>query len=178
MSNLRRIGLLRDLESRVGVEDNAELSVAISKGAQPQISSTPVSGVTGSPCTASGSQSEQFQSDGAQTSEGAQTSGFQSVETSPEAVTLGQRDLTSPLTASGKRRPRWFQETLKEAGENVGEPKSQIRETRPPVRLEAYLALVTSIRDTEPQTFAQAVDHQIRRETMVEEYNSIVRNDV
>jgi hypothetical protein len=74
--------------------------------------------VTGSPCTASGSQSEHVQS------EGAQTSGSQSVEMSPEAVTLGQRDLTSPLITSGKRKPRWFQETLKEARENVGEPKS------------------------------------------------------
>jgi hypothetical protein len=144
----------RSLESRVGIEDDTELLVAISEGAQPQTSGTPVSGVTGSPCTASGSQSEQFQSDGAQTSEGAQASGSQSVETSPEAVTLGQRDLTSLLTTSGKRKPRWFQETLKEAKENVGDPKSQIRESRPPVKLGAYLALVTSIRDTEPQTFA------------------------
>jgi hypothetical protein len=147
MLDLRRIGLLQDLESRVGVEDDAELLVAVSEGAQPQLSSTPVSGMTGSPCTASGSQSDHVQSDGAQTSEGVQSSGSQSVETSPEAITLGQRDLTSPLTSSGKRRPKWFQQTLKEARENVGEPKSQIRESRPPVRLGAYLALVTSIMD-------------------------------
>jgi hypothetical protein len=83
--------------------------------------------VTGSPCTASGSQSEHVQSHGAKTSERGQTSGSQSVEASPKAITLGQRDLTSPLTTLGKRRPRWFQETLKEAIENVGEPKSQIR---------------------------------------------------
>jgi hypothetical protein len=168
----------RSFESRVGVEDDAKLPVAVSERAQPQSSGTPVSGVTGSPCIASGSQSEHVQSDGAQTSEGVQSSGSQSVETSPEAVTLGQRGLTSPLTTSGKRRPRWFQETLKEARENVGKPKSQIRESRPPVRLGAYLALVTSIRDTEPQTFAQAVDHQVWGEAMVEEYDSIVRNDV
>jgi hypothetical protein len=168
----------RSLESRMGIEDDAEAPIAVSEGAQPQTSSTPVSGVTGSPCTASGSQSEHVQSDGAQTSEGAQTSGSQSVETSPEAVTLGQRDLTSPLTTSGKRRPRWFQETLKEARENVGEPKNQIRESRPPIKLGAYLALAMSIRDTKPQTFAQAVDHQVWREAMVEEYDSIVRNDV
>jgi hypothetical protein len=89
-----------------------------------------------------------------------------------------QRGLTSPLTTSGKRRPRWFQETLKEAKENVGEPKSQIRESGPLVRLGAYLALVTSIKDSKPQTFAQAVDHQVWREAMVEKYDSIVRNDV
>jgi hypothetical protein len=59
-----------------------------------------------------------------------------------------------------------------------GEPKSQIRESRPPVRFGAYMALVTSITDSEPQTFAQAVDQQVWREAMVEEYDSIVCNDV
>jgi hypothetical protein len=44
--------------------------------------------------------------------------------------------------------------------------------------LGAYLALVTTIRDIEPQTYVQAVDHQVWREAMVEEYDSIVRNDV
>jgi hypothetical protein len=55
----------RSLESRVGVEDDAEFPVVVSEEAQPQISSTPASGVTGSPCTASRSQSDHFQSDGA-----------------------------------------------------------------------------------------------------------------
>jgi hypothetical protein len=152
--------------------------IAVSEGAQPQLSGTPFSEVTGSPCTASESQVQHVQSDGAQTSERGQTSGSQSVAASPEAITLGQRDLTSPLTTSGKRKPRWFQETLKEAIENVGEPKDQVRQRRPPVRLGAYLALVTTIRDSEPETFAQAVDHQVWREAMVEEYDSIVHNDV
>jgi hypothetical protein len=141
----------RSLESRVSVDD-AEAPIDVSEGAQPQVSGMPVSRVAGSPCTASRSHSKGVQSDGAE------ASGSQSVETSPEAVTLGQRDLTSPLTTSGKRRPRWFQETLKEAKENVWEPKSQIRESRPPVRFGSYLALVTSITDTKPQTFAQVVE--------------------
>jgi hypothetical protein len=149
----------RSLELSRVVEDDAELPVTDSEGAQPQWSGTPFSKVTGSPCTASESQVQHVQSDGAQTSERGQTSGSQSVQASPEAITLGQRDLTSPLTTSGKRRPRWFQETLKEAIENVGEPKSQVRQRRPSVRLGAYLALVTTIRDIEPQTSAQAVDH-------------------
>jgi hypothetical protein len=181
---LRRVVVSRDvifeedrafqssLESRVSVENDAEAPIDVSEGAQPQVSGTLVSGVTGSPCTASGSQSEHVQS------EGVEASGSQSVETSPEAVTRGQRDLTSPLTTSGKRRPRWFRETLKEAKENVGDPKSQIKESSPPVRFGAYFELVTSIKDTEPQTFAQAVDQQVWREAMVEEYDSIVRNDV
>jgi hypothetical protein len=55
----------RSLESRGGVEDDVEFPDAVSEGAQPQWLGTPVSGVTGSPCTASGSQSEHVQSDGA-----------------------------------------------------------------------------------------------------------------
>jgi hypothetical protein len=96
----------RSLESRVSVEDDAEAQIDVSEGAQPQVSGTPVSGVTGSPCTASGSQSEGVQA------EGAEASGSQSVETRPEADTLGQGDLT-------KRKLRWFEETLKEAQKNV-----------------------------------------------------------
>jgi hypothetical protein len=59
-----------------------------------------------------------------------------------EAVTLGKREITSPLTTLGKRRPIWFQETLKDATENVGDPKTHIRESRPLVRFGAYFALV------------------------------------
>jgi hypothetical protein len=60
----------RSLESRVGVEDDAEFLVAVLEGTQPQSSGTPVSGVTGSPCTTSRSQSEHVHSNGAQNLEG------------------------------------------------------------------------------------------------------------
>jgi hypothetical protein len=114
MPSLRRVVVSRDvefeegrdfqrsLESRVSVEDDAEAPIDVSEGAQPQVSGMPVSWVTGSPCTTSGLQSE-----GVQT-EGAEALGSQSVETRPEANTLGQGDLTSPLTTSGKRKLRWF----------------------------------------------------------------------
>ena len=40
------------------------------------------------------------------------------------------------------------------------------------------MALVMSITYNEPHTFAQVVDQQVWRKAMVEEYDSIVRNDV
>ena len=40
----------RSLESRVSIEDDAEAQIDVSEGAQPQVSGTPASGVTGSPC--------------------------------------------------------------------------------------------------------------------------------
>jgi hypothetical protein len=47
----------RSLELRVSIKDDAETQIDVSEGAQPQVSSTPVSRVIGSPCTTSGSQS-------------------------------------------------------------------------------------------------------------------------
>jgi hypothetical protein len=82
------------------------------------------------------------------------------------------------LTTSKKRKPRWFQETLKEAKENIGEPKRQFRERKASKRLGSYLAMVTSISDTEPQTIEQAVDQQVWQEAMLKEYDSIMCNDV
>jgi hypothetical protein len=75
-----------------------------------------------------------------------------------EKETRGHIDLTSPLVTSGKRKPRWFQETLKEAKGNVGEPKGLFRESRAPDRFGSYLVMVTSITTTNPETFVHAVD--------------------
>jgi hypothetical protein len=93
-------------------------------------------------------------------------------------ISTGHGDATSPLVTPGKRKPRWFQETLKEAMENVGEPKRLMRESIEPKRLGSYLAMVTSITDAEPTTFVQAVDQHVWREAMQEEYDSIMHNDV
>jgi hypothetical protein len=46
----------RSLESRNSIEEVVETQIDVSKGAHPQVSSAPVSGVAGSPCTTSGSQ--------------------------------------------------------------------------------------------------------------------------
>jgi hypothetical protein len=128
--------------------------------------------MTGSPYTISGSQLQGVQV------EGAEASGSQSVGIRYEAKTLGQGDITSPLVTSEKRKPRWFQQTLKEAKENVGEPKIHFRESRTPERLGCYLAMVTSITNAEPETFVQVVDQQVWQEAMLEEYDSIMCNDV
>jgi len=58
----------RSLESRNSIEEVVETQIDVSKGAQPQVSSTPVSGVTGSPCIASGSQLQGVQAEGVEAS--------------------------------------------------------------------------------------------------------------
>jgi hypothetical protein len=45
-------------------------------------------------------------------------------------------------------------------------------------RFGSYLAMVTSIRDSEPTTFVQEANQQVWREAMQEEYDSIMCNDV
>ena len=42
----------------------------------------------------------------------------------------------------------------------------------------SYLAVVTYITHSEPSSFEEAVDHRVWREAMVEEYDSIMRNEV
>jgi hypothetical protein len=79
---------------------------------------------------------------------------------------------------SSVRRPRWFTQTLRDAQEHVEAPKSTFRESRPPRKFPNYLALMSSIIDVEPSSFEEATDQQVWRDAMVEEYNSIMKNDV
>ena len=67
--------------------------------------------------------------------------------------------------------------TLREA-RDVVELKRVMRRGKAPERFCSYTALVSSIADSEPSSFQEAVDQQFWREAMVEEYDSIMWNDV
>ena len=110
-----------------------------SQGTQPQVFITPSLGVTGPHSTSTGSQVSSTDTTSARASR-SQTSMVRSMDeteehegTSPQEVNLRNRKL------------RWFQETLKEAKEHVGEPQSLMRERRAPQRFGSYLAMVTNI---------------------------------
>lgn len=75
----------------------------------------------------------------------------------------------------GKRKPRWFWETLKEAQEVVGRPKWLVRESRLLERLGGFVA---DIVETKPSCFEEAIRQQIWRDAMMEEYSCIMKNDV
>jgi len=79
--------------------------------------------------------------------------------------TQGHEETAPQEVTSGKRKPRWFLETLKESKEYVGETQRLIRERREPERFGSYLAMVTSITDSKPTNFSH-------------EYDSIMHNDV
>jgi hypothetical protein len=62
---------------------------------------------------------------------------------------------------------------------DVGEaPRSVVRERKPPKKFPNYIALISSIIDYEPSNFELEANQQIWWDAMVEEYTSIMRNDV
>jgi len=57
-------------------------------------------------------------------------------------------------------------------------PRSTFRESIPPKIFSSYMALMSSIIDSEPTNVEEATNHQVWRYAMMEEYHSIVKNDV
>ena len=74
-----------------------------------------------------------------------------------------------------KKTPKWLRDSLKEAQE-FGTPKEPVRAIQMPDRL--GMALLASLRDSEPSTFEEASQHHVWRDAMMEEYHSIMKNDV
>jgi hypothetical protein len=101
------------------------------------------------------------------------TSGSQSSGDGVEQGESPSRDTTSE-----RRKPKWLRDTLREAQGSVGNPRQAVRESKPPERFCSYLAMVSSIRESEPSTFEEAVDREVWRDAMMEECNSIMKNDV
>lgn len=76
--------------------------------------------------------------------------------------------------SSGKMRPKWLQDALKEV-ESVGPPKRVNRESVPPERFCSYVAKAINIVDSEPASYEEVASQEVWREAMVEEYASIIR---
>jgi hypothetical protein len=81
-------------------------------------------------------------------------------------------------TTSKKRKPKWAEQLLKEANEQVESPKTSVRTSVPPQRYSGYAALMSSMIDSEPTCFEEAIVRKPWRDSMVEEYASIIKNDV
>ena len=115
--------------------------------------------VTGSPYRASGSQGSPVVGTLASGSQvtGVSTSGSSSDE-----------DRLVWEQSSGKKKPKWLRETLKEAKE-FGMPKEPVRAIVMPNRL--GMALIANVRDSEPSTFEEASQHHVWRDAMIEEYH-------
>lgn len=83
-----------------------------------------------------------------------------------------EEELIEPPTTSG-RTSREVRQTLRDTKEFVGAPITDKRQRR---QLYRYQALVAQVE--EPSSFQEVVQHQVWVDAMVEEYSSIVMNDV
>ena len=76
-----------------------------------------------------------------------------------------------------RKRPRWAQQTLQDA-EGHEAPHGIHRESKRPRRFSSYVALMSHINDLEPTTYEEASRHQVWKDAMTEEFQSIMKNDV
>jgi hypothetical protein len=79
--------------------------------------------------------------------------------------------------AVGRKRPAWACQTLQEAEGHVA-PRGTFRESKRPQRFSSYVAAMSHIIDYEPSCYEEASSQHVWREAMMEEYQSIMKNDV
>ena len=73
---------------------------------------------------------------------------------------------------SMKRRRSWLQDTLEDAKGHMA-PRGTFRESKKPNRYQEYLAAMSTIVQSEPGSFEEAIKHQGWKDVMHEEYESI-----
>jgi hypothetical protein len=66
---------------------------------------------------------------------------------------------------------------LKDA-EGHTSPRGTFRESRPPQRFSSYVVIMSNIIDTKPSNFEEATCQQVWKDSMEEENQSIMKNDV
>ena len=68
--------------------------------------------------------------------------------------------------------------TQRDTQEFVGTPRKSTRQRRKPTKFNDYVALVSQLVDSEPSSYQEAAENQVWKDAMVEEYSSIMQNDV
>jgi hypothetical protein len=85
-------------------------------------------------------------------------------------------DLPEEIVAT-RKRPAWLWNTLQEV-EGHAAPKGSFRESKRPHNFSSYVALMSNIIDLGPSTFQEAIKKPEWKDAMMEEYQSIMKNDV
>jgi hypothetical protein len=62
--------------------------------------------------------------------------------------------------------------------ERIVAPKGTFKERKRPHRFEGYVALMSNISNIEPSSFEEEYNLQVWKDSMVEEYRSIIKNNV
>ena len=76
-----------------------------------------------------------------------------------------------------KRKPTWVREEILDA-ERYGTPEGIHRESKRPRPYSSYVALLCDIIDKEPSNYEEATEKKEWKDAMIEEYQSIMKNDV
>ena len=76
-----------------------------------------------------------------------------------------------------KRRPTWLRDTLQKAEKHTA-PPGTFKESRRPPMFSGYVAQMSHIIDAEPSSYEEAAGQSVWRDAMMEEYQSIMKNDV
>ena len=78
---------------------------------------------------------------------------------------------------SRKRKPSWACEVTEEEKRH-GVPEGTIRERKKPKSYPSYMALMSDLVHKEPTCFEEATKQKEWVDAMIEEYQSIIKNDV
>ena len=73
-------------------------------------------------------------------------------------------------------RPKWFRSIVQDSMQ-VDPPQIYFKWSVPPERL-SYMALMIELINPEPSNFGEVAQHGVWQEAMVEEYDSIMKNQV
>jgi len=79
--------------------------------------------------------------------------------------------------STSRKRPLWLKDTLEDAERHIAR-RGTFRESKTLNRYQGYLVAMNTIVQFEPWTFEEAVKHQVWKDVMNEEYESIMKNDV
>ena len=84
-----------------------------------------------------------------------------------------------PINAppSKNRRPSWLMDSLEDVETNIS-PRRTFCKSNKSNRYQGYLASMSTIVQSEPRSFEEAVEHQVWKDDMHKEYESIMKNDV
>ena len=101
---------------------------------------------------------------------------------SPNEETLEDHDITKvqeppQMTFSHKRKPTWEKELIQD-GEKYGVPEGTTRQVKRPKPFFSYTALMCNLFDEEPRCFEEAIQKKEWADSMTEEYQSIIKNEV
>jgi len=77
-----------------------------------------------------------------------------------------------------KRKPKWAEQLLKEASKQVKSPRTYVRTNMPPQRYSIHVALMSEIIESELTYYKEANTKQEWKDSMMEEYASIIKNYV